>query len=409
MPYLVTDEDQPECDTPLRSRIHAARMNSGLSVDTIVHDENTAPDVVESILKGPLERSDDTKHPDEDVSQDPSMAQRSLMVDFPPKAPIQCLYSAKYIGDLHWTRPDLIFTHGAGGTLQSAAMANLTHGFVSLTSRPTILCFKGNMNLKSRVKMFAAVIESRGEHNGHGVKTSAISLGGRSMGARAAVMAATKDTTHLVLVSYPLHTDNEVRDEILLDLPESIKVIFVSGDHDNMCDLDRLEAVRRKMKCKTWRVVVRDADHGMNVKPKAGTQDVGRKTGEVVADWLGNCNEESREGEVSWDPEAEIAQWSGWSLDVSAPPTAHDEHQASTENGTSSNRTPSDRKKKPRAKRGRDVKELRSSFQADQENDNPKRARHTKDEKKPRPTRSAKVNQETHHTNAPKPKKRRKT
>ncbi|KAL2040609.1 hypothetical protein N7G274_006588 [Stereocaulon virgatum] len=277
----------------------------------MVHDEKTAPDVVESIPKGPLRRPDDTKHLNVDISQDPSMAQRSLVIDFHPKAPIECLYSAKSIGDLHCTKPDLIFTHGAGGTLHSEAMTNFTHGFVSLASRPKIFCFKGNINLKSRVNMFAAVIESRGEHNGHGVKTSAISLGGRSMGARAAVMAATKDTTHLVLVSYPLHTNNEVRDEILLDLPQSIKVIFVSGDHDSMCDLDRLEAVRRKMKCKTWRVVVRNADHGMNVKPKAGTQDVGRKIGEVVAHWLGNCNEELSEGKVLWDPEAEISQWSG--------------------------------------------------------------------------------------------------
>ena len=83
------------------------------------------------------------------------------------------------------------------------------------------------------------------------------------MGARAAVMAATTETTHLVLVSYPLHTDKEVRDQILLDLPESVKAIFVSGDHDNMCDLDRLEAVRSNMKRRTWRVVVQDADHGM--------------------------------------------------------------------------------------------------------------------------------------------------
>ena len=392
MPYLITNEDQPECDTPLRSRIHAAWKNSGLSVDTIVHNEDTGPDVVESILKGPLERSDHTKHPDGDVSQDPSMAQRSLVVDLPPKASIECLYSAKYIGDLHWTEPDLTFTHGAGGTLQSEAMANFTHGFVSLASRPKIFCFKGNMNLKSRVKMFAAVIESRGEHNGHGVKISATSLGGRSMGARAAVMAATKDTTHLVLVSYPLHTDKEVRDEILLDLPEFIKVIFVSGDHDSMCDLDRLEAVRRKIKCKTWRVIVQEADHGMNVKPKAGTQDVGRKTGEVVADWLGNCNEELREGKISWDPEAEIAQWSGWSLEASAPSTTYDKPQESAEHGNSGNRTPSDRKTKRRAKRGRDLKELRSSVQSDQKPDNLKRARHTKSEEDFGPKRSAEVN-----------------
>ena len=413
MPYRVTNEDQPECDTPLRSSIHAKRKDHGFSIDTIAQEENTAPDIVESVLKGPLRRPDNTKYPTKNVSQGPSMAQRSLEVSFPPKAPIQCLYSAKYIGDLHWTKPDLIFTHGARGTLQSEAIANFIHGFVSLASRPKIFCFQGNMNLKSRVNMFAAVVESRGARHGHGVKASLISLGGRSMGARAAVMAATKETTHLVLVSYPLHTDKEVRDQILLDLPESVKAIFVSGDHDNMCDLDRLEVVRRNMKCKTWRVVVQDADHGMNVKPKAGTQDVGRKTGEIVADWLDNCDEELREGRISWDPEAEIAQWSGWSLEASAPYTAHDNHQEKAKNETSGIKTPADRKAKTRAKEDPDDKNLRPTdpVQVDYDNENLKRARPTKDDKNPKNsklTRPAEATQDTDNLNPPKPKKRRK-
>lgn len=133
------------------------------------------------------------------------------------------------------------------------------------------------------------------------------------MGARAAIMAATEDTTHLVLVSYPLHTGKETRDQILLDLPLAVKVIFVSGEHDDMCDLERLETVRHKMKCKTWRIVVQGADHGMNVKPKSATQDVGRMTGALVATWLGESDEHLTEGTISWDAGKASAQWSGWS------------------------------------------------------------------------------------------------
>ena len=234
-------------------------------------------------------------------------AQRTLQVPFPPKSPIECVYTTKAAGDLACMDAALVFTHGAGGSLQSDAIANFTHGFSSHSRQSGILCFQGNMNLKSRVKMFSEVIASN-----LNVHTPSC-LGGRSMGARAAVMAVSESTTHLVLVSYPLHTAKETRDQVLLDLPASIKVIFVSGDRDEMCDLERLEEVRRKMRCKTWRVVVENADHGMNVKPKAGTREVGEKTGNVVAMWLKSFDTSPGDGKIFWDANEETAQWSGWS------------------------------------------------------------------------------------------------
>lgn len=252
-----------------------------------------------------------------DKDQTGHLAQRSLQVPFSPKPPINCIYTTKDADDLDHIEAALVFTHGAGGTLQSDAVANFAHGFASHSRQSSILCFQGNMNIKSRVKMFEEVISC--DLN---VKFPHC-LGGRSMGARAAVMAATKDTTHLVLVSYPLHTGKETRDQILLDLPASIKVIFVSGDSDKMCDLERLEQVRNKMSCKTWRVVVQDADHGMNVKPKAGTQEVGRKTGDVVAMWLEASDVNLRESRIIWNAD-DKAQWSGWSLGDAGPRTIVD-------------------------------------------------------------------------------------
>ena len=247
-----------------------------------------------------------------------SFAQRALQVLFPPKPPINCLYSTKDAGDLARMDAALIFTHGAGGTLQSDAIANFTHGFASHSRQSSILCFQGNMNLKSRVKMFNQVIAS--ELN---VRVPRC-LGGRSMGARAAVMAATENANQLVLVSYPLHTAKETRDQVLLGLPASIKVIFVVGDRDEMCDLERLEEVRKNMKCRTWRVVVQNADHGMNVKPKAGTQEVGRRIGDIVAMWLTASDLSLREGRIIWNADEETAQWSGWSIEPAGPQTNGD-------------------------------------------------------------------------------------
>ena len=236
-----------------------------------------------------------------------------IIIPYPPKD-IYCVLSSpitQSIGSANdeiiekekLPPPALIFTHGAGGTLTSDGVANFSFGFSALLP---ILCFQGNMNLKSRVKMFNAVTEDQ--------KFSAC-LGGRSMGARAAVMATTSDTTYLVLVSYPLHTAKEVRDQILLDLSSSVKVIFVSGDGDSMCDLNSLEQVRGRMKCTSWRIVVEAADHGLNVKPRAATEAIGRLVGTIVARWLGECIDTRREGKITWNGEVGKAEWSGWTSD----------------------------------------------------------------------------------------------
>ena len=238
--------------------------------------------------------------------------QRTLEVPFPPKPPIRCLHSAKHADDLSRSKTNLIFTHGAGGTLEADAVVNFTQGFISNNRRPSLLAFQGNINLTSRVKMFSAILEAHEDSLKEELQVSPAHLGGRSMGARAAIKAATDGTTHLVLVSYPLHTGTEVRDQILLQLPIPIKVLFVSGDRDEMCDLKRLESVRMQMKCQTWRIVVQGADHGMNVKPKSATQEVGRMTGDLVATWLDSCDENVTEGTIFWDPADSVAKWSGW-------------------------------------------------------------------------------------------------
>lgn len=226
-------------------------------------------------------------------------------IDYAKKS-IRCILTFDDGRSTEAPAPDLIFTHGAGGTLESDAIANFAEGFAS--SGSAILCFQGNMNLQSRVKMFKSVIDRPEEEK------FITCVGGRSMGARAAIMAApTEKTSHYVLASYPLHTSNQVRDELLLNLPESAQVIFVSGDRDSMCQISRLDAVREKMQCHTWRVVVEGADHGMTVKPKAGTKPVGLKAGEVVAGWLrGESLNGNYESKICWDPESDRAEWTGW-------------------------------------------------------------------------------------------------
>lgn len=209
----------------------------------------------------------------------------------------------------------LIFSHGAGGTMYTDAVANFRDGFVS--NGNTCITFNGTMHLGSRVKAFRAVREHASSKISNGEPTA---LGGRSMGARAAVLTATEMldsgnvTKDIVLVSYPLTNEKgDVRDQILLDIDKNCRVIFVSGDRDSMCDLQGLNEVRGKMACSTWMVTVVGADHGMNVKPKSATRDMTVMTGKVVAQWLGQRDENATEGQIMFDADENNAVWSGWS------------------------------------------------------------------------------------------------
>jgi hypothetical protein len=149
---------------------------------------------------------------------------------------------------------------------------------------------------------------------------SRMAFGGRSMGARAAVMAAhdNESIKLLVLVSYPLiGPKGDMRDQILLDIKEDIKVLFISGDEDSMCDFKKLADVRKKMKAKSWLVTVQGASHGMDLKGgakvKTATEEVGKETGRIAARWIKDRDEKATDMVLAWDAETErvVGSWGG--------------------------------------------------------------------------------------------------
>ena len=187
----------------------------------------------------------------------------------------------------------LIFTHGAGGGLSNDAMKEFAEGFAQAAP---IVSFKGNMNLKSRVNGFETVIEN---------ESTTPALGGRSMGARAAVLAAQQPESGinaLVLASYPMvgAQKGDSREQILLDLPENVDVLFVSGSNDSMCDMSKLREVTNKMKASSWIIEVSGADHGMSIKEKDGIQSIRREQGSIAAKWLNKRDSLSKESLLVW-------------------------------------------------------------------------------------------------------------
>ncbi|KKY22598.1 hypothetical protein UCRPC4_g03293 [Phaeomoniella chlamydospora] len=271
----------------------------------------------------------------------------------------------------------MVFTHGAGGTLNSPAVSNFAAGF---SSESPLLCFQGPMNLPSRVKMFKTVID----HQGKG----ACALGGRSMGARAAILALSSEEYEeikaLILVSYPLHTGKDVRDQILLDLDEDIVVLFVIGSRDSMCDISRLNKVRKKMKAESWLVTVEEASHGMELagKAKKGTIDVAKFSGAVVAEWLqedaaGRKHGHGREGRIWWDQQANDGagqvMWSGWVKDAQDG-NVGDSGKEDAENIEETSRT----KRKRRPTKSEENLDTRSEVQGNQSTRSASKVRKTR-------------------------------
>jgi predicted alpha/beta-hydrolase family hydrolase len=171
------------------------------------------------------------------------------------------------------------------------------------------------MNLASRVKGFQACIShldseilnwtkkrpTKDEETNGDNGERRLLLGGRSMGSRAAVMAALDHITNidaeaenakdenkavvvdLVLCSYPLQGPKAIRDQILLDLPSTANVLFIIGSRDAMCPLDLLAGVRKKMRAQSWLLVVEGMDHGMHGR---GKEELGVRAGKAAAEWV---------------------------------------------------------------------------------------------------------------------------
>lgn len=222
------------------------------------------------------------------------------------KNPLQCVRYERSIQSPRSSDNDnhpLIFTHGAGGTLAAPAVVNFCTGFSATHS---ILAFQGNANLASRAKGFDACIEHL---EGKGDPPSTLLLGGRSMGARAATIAAYAHlhgdpalqgrytSAKLILINYPLVGPKGNRDAGLISLPASALVLFIAGENDAMCPLDMLHSVCEKMEAESTVVVVRGADHGMRIKGKGkdGEREVGESVGRLAARWVRG---EEVEGEI---------------------------------------------------------------------------------------------------------------
>ena len=162
------------------------------------------------------------------------------------------------------------------------------------------------MNLKGRVNSFQAIMQQ---------ENTMVALGGRSMGARAAVIAASQpdvDIEAVILSSFPMvgAQKGDTREQILLDLPDSVDVLFITGSNDSMCSMEHLQRVTQRMKARSWIAEVQGADHGMSIKPKAGVEPIRKFQGTLAAKWLAERDTSKRYCSLSWhNDQVESTGW----------------------------------------------------------------------------------------------------
>lgn len=108
-------------------------------------------------------------------------------------------------------------------------------------------------------------------------------LGGRSLGGRMASMLAAEGTAcdGLVLLAYPLRGKDRSAHWPRVRVP----ALFVSGDRDELCDLDLLERERGRLAAPSALHVVRGADHSFAVRGRARA-DVLDEVAGVVLGWM---------------------------------------------------------------------------------------------------------------------------
>lgn len=281
--------------------------------------QEAQPEEAEDGAKSSVAHVDDTNPPASDPTEDANIQHFTIL--FGDKKPIPCVRHQLVDHD-STTSPSLIFTHGAGGGITTPAVRDFARGFGEADA---VVTWQGNMNLTSRVRGFKTVFEAFRVEGGRQV-----ALGGRSMGARAAVLTALEMIEEggveaapeaLVLVSWPLTAgkegkrEPERREQILKDLPEGVDVLFVLGERDEMCDMEMFEGLRGEMKARSWVVVVNGADHGMGLRAKDGVEKMRMRTGGVAAEWLRERDGEKRKGTLEWDGEREEIVWSGWRVE----------------------------------------------------------------------------------------------
>lgn len=172
--------------------------------------------------------------------------------------------------------PVLVFAHGAGAPSSSDwmvrwkdMMGKAMHAVEVVTfDYPYISGGKRRAPPKAEklVEFHSDIVKmTLAKYPGH-----PLILAGKSMGSRVSCMVASGEeigASAVVCLGYPLKgMSGTIRDETLLQL--KVPIMFVQGSKDGLCPLEKLEAVRKKMKSLNELHVIEGGDHSFKIAKK---------------------------------------------------------------------------------------------------------------------------------------------
>ncbi|KAI5621437.1 testis-expressed protein 30 isoform X2, partial [Silurus asotus] len=195
----------------------------------------------------------------------------------------------------------LILAHGAGGNMNLKSLMSLARA----AAMSGLLCLRftcKSLNLAHRVRAYEAVVVYMKTLKSFPLNN--VFLGGRSMGARAAVALGRQlcvkkevNVQGLLCVSFPLHPPGQThahvkRSEDLRALFH-IPVLFVSGTADNMCKRVKLvfspqqllEHVVEDMESPCSLHWVEGANHGLAVKGRTEDSVLDEVNSQIIT-WI---------------------------------------------------------------------------------------------------------------------------
>ncbi|BCX81032.1 conserved hypothetical protein [Methylomarinovum caldicuralii] len=121
-------------------------------------------------------------------------------------------------------------------------------------------------------------------------------LAGKSMGGRIASLltAEGESCDSLIFLGYPLHPPGKpekLRADHLPRIP--CPMLFIQGDRDRLCDLDRLRDVLKTLTAPLTLHVIEGGDHSFKVPKRAGRTEeaVWREIVEVMSTWISRAHQ----------------------------------------------------------------------------------------------------------------------
>jgi uncharacterized protein len=189
-----------------------------------------------------------------------------------------------------------VCAHGAGGNMNDTSMRALAKELrgrgISLVRFNFLYSEKGMKRpdrMPAVIDCYAAVVQRVRKE----LTPSALVLGGRSMGGRAASMMAADGFAcdALVLYAYPLHpagAPEKLRDAHLPSI--AVPTLCFNGTRDELCTPSLMKRALQTVRAPWQQVWLDDADHSFHVRQSSGTTDakVLASVADQTRDFIGN-------------------------------------------------------------------------------------------------------------------------